>query len=87
MTRRFRQVDVFGEGSCTGNPVAVVLDAEGLNDEALRRFAVWSNLSECTFVLPPTTAGSRTLCPRLEIGKSSETPWRRPTMAASSQLT
>ena len=58
MTRRFRQVDVFGEGSCTGNPVAVVLDAEGLDDEALRRFAVWSNLSECTFVLPPTTAGA-----------------------------
>lgn len=54
MVRRFRQVDVFGEGSCTGNPVAVVLDAEGLDDEALRRFSVWTNLSECTFVLPPT---------------------------------
>lgn len=58
MSRRFRQVDVFGEDSCTGNPVAVVLDAEGLDDEALRRFAVWSNLSECTFVFPPTTAGA-----------------------------
>jgi PhzF family phenazine biosynthesis protein len=54
MSRRFRQVDVFGEGSCTGNPVAVVLDADGLDDETLRRFSVWSNLSECTFVLPPT---------------------------------
>lgn len=54
MERRFRQVDVFGEGSCTGNPVAVVLDAQGLDDESLRRFSVWSNLSECTFVLPPT---------------------------------
>ncbi|WAA65643.1 PhzF family phenazine biosynthesis protein [Microbacterium oxydans] len=55
MERRFRQVDVFGDGTCTGNPVAVVLDAEGLDDDELRRFSVWSNLSECTFVLPPTT--------------------------------
>lgn len=58
MNRRFRQVDVFGEHPCTGNPVAVVLDAENLDDEMLRRFAVWSNLSECTFVLPPTTPGA-----------------------------
>lgn len=55
MKRRFRQVDVFGEDRCTGNPVAVVLDAEGLDDNAMRRFSVWSNLSECTFVLPPPT--------------------------------
>ncbi|MEX5237585.1 PhzF family phenazine biosynthesis protein [Kocuria arenosa] len=58
MTRGFRQVDVFGDDTCTGNPVAVVLDAQGLDDETLRRFSVWSNLSECTFVLPPTTAGA-----------------------------
>ncbi len=58
MEQRFRQVDVFGEDACTGNPVAVVLDAEGLDDETLRRFSVWSNLSECTFVLPPTTPGA-----------------------------
>ena len=58
MNCRFRQVDVFGEDSCTGNPVAVVLDAERLDDGVLRRFAVWSNLSECTFVLPPTTPGA-----------------------------
>jgi predicted PhzF superfamily epimerase YddE/YHI9 len=38
MSRRCRQVDVFGEGSCTGNPVAVVLDADGLG-ETSRRFA------------------------------------------------
>lgn len=54
MKRRFRQVDVFGEDPFTGNPVAVVLDAEGLDDEEMRRFSVWTNLSECTFVLPPT---------------------------------
>ena len=58
MKRRFRQVDVFGEHPCAGNPVAVVLDAESLDDEAMRRFAVWSNLSECTFVLSPTTPGA-----------------------------
>jgi PhzF family phenazine biosynthesis protein len=58
MSRRFSQVDVFGEDVCTGNPVAVVLDAEGLDDEVLRAFSVWSNLSECTFVLPPTVAAA-----------------------------
>ncbi|KJQ55395.1 Trans-2,3-dihydro-3-hydroxyanthranilate isomerase [Microbacterium sp. SA39] len=45
---------MFGETPGTGNPVAVVLDAEGLSDDELRRFSVWTNLSECTFVLPPT---------------------------------
>lgn len=58
MNRGFRQVDVFGQDACTGNPLAVVLDAEGLDDETLRRFSVWSNLSECTFVLPPTAPGA-----------------------------
>ncbi len=58
MERRFRQVDVFGSGPFSGNPVAVVLDAEGLDDESMRAFSVWSNLSECTFVLPPTAEGA-----------------------------
>jgi PhzF family phenazine biosynthesis protein len=51
--RRFAQVDVFGSGPCSGNPVAVVLDAEGLATEQMQRFARWTNLSETTFVLPP----------------------------------
>ena len=55
MQRRFRQVDVFNDGIGLGNPVAVVLDADGLAASDMRRFSVWSNLSECTFVLPPTT--------------------------------
>lgn len=55
MRRRFRQVDVFAVTACAGNPVAVVLDAEGLSDDELAAFSVWTNLSECTFVLPPTT--------------------------------
>lgn len=54
MVRSFAQVDVFGSGPCSGNPVAVVLDAEGLSDEEMQRFARWTNLSETTFVLPPT---------------------------------
>ena len=54
MSRRFSQVDVFGTDSCSGNPVAVVLDSEDLNEEDLKRFSVWTNLSECTFVFPPS---------------------------------
>lgn len=56
MPRRFSQVDVFGSGPCSGNPVAVVLDAEGLSGEEMQRFARWTNLSETTFVLPPDSA-------------------------------
>jgi PhzF family phenazine biosynthesis protein len=52
MERPFRQVDVFGSGPYTGNPVAVVLDGQGLSDEEMQRFANWTNLSETTFVLP-----------------------------------
>ncbi|HEU5106872.1 MAG TPA: PhzF family phenazine biosynthesis protein [Solirubrobacterales bacterium] len=50
----FAQVDVFGSGPRSGNPVAVVLDAEGMTDEEMQRFARWTNLAETTFVLPPT---------------------------------
>lgn len=52
--RPFRQVDVFGSRDFSGNPLAVVLDADGLADDDLRRISTWTNLSECTFVLPPT---------------------------------
>jgi PhzF family phenazine biosynthesis protein len=54
MTRPFSQVDVFGAEPGSGNPVAVVLEAEGLSEEEMQRFARWTNLSETTFVLPPT---------------------------------
>ncbi|WP_062378963.1 PhzF family phenazine biosynthesis protein [Demequina pelophila] len=53
MSRPFRQVDVFGAEPGLGNPVAVVLGADGLHDAAMRRFAAWTNLSETTFVLAP----------------------------------
>ncbi len=52
MRRRFQQVDVFTDEPCLGNPVAVVLDGEGLDAEDMQRFATWTNLSETTFVLP-----------------------------------
>ena len=54
MARRFSQVDVFAAEPMLGNPVAVVHDATGLDDEAMQRFAAWTNLSETTFLLPPT---------------------------------
>lgn len=53
MLRRFRQVDVFGNSAYLGNPVAVVLDADGLTTDEMQRFASWTNLSETTFVLAP----------------------------------
>lgn len=58
MSRGFRQVDVFTADPLLGNPVAVVHDAEGLDDETLQHFARWTNLSETTFLLPPTTAAA-----------------------------
>jgi PhzF family phenazine biosynthesis protein len=54
MLRPFAQVDVFTTTPYRGNPVAVVLDGEGLTTEQMQRFAHWMNLSESTFVLPPT---------------------------------
>lgn len=54
--RWFKQVDVFGTRPYLGNPVAVVLDADGLSESAMAAFARWTNLSETTFLLPPTHA-------------------------------
>src|SRR5438094_3253748 len=58
MQRGFRQVDVFTTEPYRGNPVAVVHGAEGISDAEMQRFAHWTNLSETTFVLPPTDAGA-----------------------------
>ena len=57
--RAFKQVDVFTEVPYRGNPVAVVLDGEGLSSDEMRRFAHWTNLSETTFVLPSERADYR----------------------------
>jgi PhzF family phenazine biosynthesis protein len=56
MTRRFAQVDVFTDTALLGNPLAVVLDGTGFDATAMQRFCDWTNLSEATFLLPPTHA-------------------------------
>jgi len=52
--RAFQQVDVFTATPYLGNPVAVVLQGDGLDDAAMQSFARWTNLSETTFMLEPT---------------------------------
>jgi len=54
--RAFKQVDVFTATAYRGNPLAVVVDGDGLPDEAMQQFAQWTNLSETTFLLAPGTA-------------------------------
>ena len=56
--RAFQQVDVFTTTPYLGNPVAVVLDGNDLSTEDMQRVARWTNLSETTFVLPPTADGA-----------------------------
>ena len=58
MKRPFCQIDVFGSAPYRGNPLAVVLDGAGLSTGEMQRFAHWMNLSETTFVLPPTSEGA-----------------------------
>jgi len=53
-TRPFKQVDVFTAMPYFGNALAVVLDGKDLSDAQMQRFAMWTNLAETTFLLPPT---------------------------------
>ena len=55
--RRFLQLDVFADRPGAGNPLAVVLDAEGLDTAAMQALAAWTNVVETTFVLPPDAPG------------------------------
>ena len=57
-TRAYQQVDVFTDTAFLGNPLAVVLDGTGLSDVQMQSFAAWTQLSETTFVLPPTSEGA-----------------------------
>jgi PhzF family phenazine biosynthesis protein len=74
-SRPFKQVDVFTATPYRGNPLAVVLDGAGLSTEAMQHFTNWTNLSECTFVLPPSPEGRaagadyrvRIFCPGREL--------------------
>ena len=59
MPRRFVTLDVFTDRALAGNPLAVVLDAEGLDTAAMQTIAGEFNLSETVFVLPPDEARHR----------------------------
>ena len=67
----FKQVDVFTDKPFYGNPVAVVIGADGLEAAQMQRIARWTNLSETTFLLKPTQAGAdyrlRIFTPRQEL--------------------
>ena len=73
--RPFQQVDVFTATPYRGNPLAVVLDGSDLSSAAMQQFTDWTNLSEATFLLPPTEAGRaagadyqvRIFCPGREL--------------------
>lgn len=67
----FHQVDVFASDGFSGNPLAVVHDAEGVTTEQMLAITAWTNLSEVTFVSPPTEPGAdyrvRIFCPGREL--------------------
>lgn len=69
--RRYVQVDVFADRPGAGNPLAVVLDAQGLGDADMQAIARWTRLPETTFVFPPTqpqaSYGLRIFSPRREV--------------------
>ncbi|MBN8715500.1 PhzF family phenazine biosynthesis protein [Thermomonas sp.] len=71
MPRRYVQLDVFASRPGAGNPLAVVLDAQGLDDAAMQAIARWTRLPETTFVFPPTapeaTHAIRIFSPRREV--------------------
>ncbi|GAB2593171.1 PhzF family phenazine biosynthesis protein [Dyella jejuensis] len=70
-TRRFMQLDVFSHQPMQGNPLAVVIDGDGLDEVTMRAFARWTNLSETAFLLTPTEPGAdyrvRIFTPRQEL--------------------
>jgi PhzF family phenazine biosynthesis protein len=69
--RPFSQVDVFTATPLFGNPVAVVHQAEGITTDQMHTFTSWTNLSEATFLLPPSTDAAdyrvRIFCPGREL--------------------
>ena len=71
MKRRYLQLDVFSDRPGAGNPLAVVLDAGGLDDATMQAIARWTRLPETTFVFPASTAeasyGIRIFSPRREV--------------------
>ena len=70
-SRRYLQLDVFADRPGAGNPLAVVLDATGLDDDAMQAIARWTRLPETTFVFPATRPEAsyalRIFSPRREV--------------------
>lgn len=58
MSRPFSLVDVFGVTPFSGNPLAVIAEADGLSAAEMQAIAGWTNLSETAFLLPPTDPGA-----------------------------
>lgn len=71
MSRRYVQVDVFADRPGAGNPLAVVLEAEGLSDDDMQAIARWTRLPETTFVFPTASDDAsyriRIFSPRREV--------------------
>jgi PhzF family phenazine biosynthesis protein len=71
VSRRYVQLDVFAGHPGDGNPLAVVLEGDGLDDTTMQAIARWTRLPETTFVLPATTAAAdyrlRIFSPRREV--------------------
>ncbi|MCF7222417.1 PhzF family phenazine biosynthesis protein [Marilutibacter chinensis] len=71
MTRRYLQMDVFADRPGAGNPLAVIPDAGGLDDDTMQAIARWTRLPETTFVFAPSRPGAsyrvRMFSPRREV--------------------
>lgn len=70
-SRRYLQLDVFADRPGAGNPLGVIVDAQGLDATAMQAIAAWTNLSETIFLLPPDVDGAdyavRIFTPRQEL--------------------
>ena len=85
-SRSFQQVDVFTDVAYAGNPLAVVTDGDGLSTDEMQRFANWTNLSETSFLVPPTTSDAdyrvRIFTPTQELAFAGSTRVCRSTTSA-----
>jgi trans-2,3-dihydro-3-hydroxyanthranilate isomerase len=77
MKRRYVVADVFTDTPFLGNPVAVVLDAQGMNKAQMQQVAVEFGYSETTFVLPPDNPSIQHACESLRPRARSPSPGTR----------
>ena len=82
-SRPFAQVDVFSAVAYRGNPLAVVLDGQGISDTDMQQMARWTHLSETTFVLPATSTEAdyrlRIFTPGARCHSPDTPPWAQRT--------